>query len=153
MTIDATGKVILLVDDDPEDRMFAREALAAVATGLDIREVVDGIAFLDYVRSPGSDRPFPDLVLLDLKMPRMDGFEALEELRADPALRHIPVVAVYTTATDPEFVRRTYALGANAFLGKPATHEGMINAMRVIVEHWFTVASLPPRGPGPGPSA
>jgi CheY-like chemotaxis protein len=149
MTIDAAGRVILLVDDDPEDRMFAREALTAVAAGLDIREAVDGIAFLEYVRSPGPDRPFPDLVLLDLKMPRMDGFEALAELRADPSLRHLPVVAVYTTATDPDFVRRTYAVGANAFIGKPATHEAMVTAMRIVVEHWFAVAVLPPRGPGP----
>ncbi|MEI8335171.1 MAG: response regulator [Chloroflexota bacterium] len=149
MTIDATGRVILVADDDPDDRMFAREALTAVASGLDIREVADGIALLEYLRDPGPERPFPDLVLLDLKMPRMNGFEALAEVRADPTLRHLAVVAVYTTATDPEFVRRTYALGANAFLGKPTTHEGMVTAMRVVVEHWFTVASLPPRGLGP----
>jgi CheY-like chemotaxis protein len=149
MMVDATGRVVLIVDDDAEDRMFAREALAAVAIGLDIREAEDGIAFLEYVRSPDPDRPFPDLVLLDLKMPRMGGFEALAEVLADPALRHLPVVAVYTTATDPEFVRHTYALGANAFLGKPATHEEMKTAMRVVMEHWFGVAVLPPRGPGP----
>jgi CheY-like chemotaxis protein len=99
------------------------------------------------VRSPGPDRPFPDLVLLDLKMPRMDGFEALAEVRADPALRHLPIVTVFTTATDPEFVRRTYAEGANAFLGKPATHEALVTMMRVLASYWFSVVVLPPPGP------
>lgn len=149
MEIEATGRVILIVDDDPEDRMFTREALVVAAPGVDIREVDDGITFLEYVRSPGRDRPFPDLVLLDLKMPRMDGFEALAEVRADPALRHLPIVAVFTTASDPDFVRRTYAGGANAFLGKPATHEDLVDMMRIVAEHWFGAASLPPRGPGP----
>ena len=149
MTVDASGRVLLIVDDDPDDRMFTREALFAVAPGLDVREVEDGIAFLDYLRSPGPDRPFPDLVLLDLKMPRMNGFEALEAVRADPSLRHLAIVTVFTTATDPEFVLRTYAEGANAFLGKPATREGLVNTMRVLAEYWFGTVSLPPRGPGP----
>jgi len=148
MTVDATGRVILIVDDDPDDRMFAREALAVAAPGVDIREVEDGIAFLAYLRSPGPDQPFPDLVLLDLKMPRMDGFEALAEVRADPALQHLPIVAAFTTASDPEFVRRAYADGANAFLGKPATREGLATMMRVVAEYWFGTVSLPPRGLG-----
>jgi two-component system response regulator len=149
MTVDATGRVLLIVDDDPDDRMFTREALLAVAPGLDVREVEDGIEFLDYLRSPGPDRPFPDLVLLDLKMPRMNGFEALAAVRADPALRHLAIVTVFTTATDPEFVLRTYAEGANAFLGKPATREGLVSMMRVVAEYWFGTVSLPPRGPMP----
>jgi two-component system response regulator len=147
MKVDAAGRVVFVVDDDPEDRMFTREALEVAAPGVDIREIEDGVVLLDYLQSPGPDHPFPDLVLLDLKMPRMDGFEALDAIRADPALRHLPIVAVFTTANDPDFVRRTYAGGANAFLGKPVTHEGLVDAMRVLAEYWFGVASLPPRGP------
>jgi CheY-like chemotaxis protein len=149
MTVDASGKVLLIVDDEPDDRMFTREALLVAAPGLDVREVEDGVAFLDYLRSPGPDRPFPDLVLLDLKMPRMDGFEALAAVRADPGLRHVAIVAVFTTATDPEFVLRTYAEGANAFLGKPATRDGLVSMMHVVAAYWFGTVSLPPRGPGP----
>jgi CheY-like chemotaxis protein len=149
MTVDATGRVLLIVDDDPDDRMFTREALLAVAPSLDVREVEDGIEFVDYLRSTGPGRPFPDLVLLDLKMPRMDGFEALAAVRADPALRHVAIVAVFTTATDPEYVLRTYSEGANAFLGKPATREGLLAMMRVVAAYWFGTVSLPPRGPVP----
>ena len=149
MTVDATDRVVLIVDDDAEDRMFTREALLTAAPGVDVREAEDGVAFLEYLQSTGPDRPFPDLVLLDLKMPRMDGFEVLEVIRADPELRHLPIVAVFTTANDPDFVRRTYADGANGFLGKPATHEELAAMMRVVVAYWFGATSLPPRGLGP----
>ena len=135
--------VILIADDSEEDRAFVCDALRRLDRDLDVREVEDGIELLEYLRSPGPSRPFPGLILLDLQMPRMDGFEALAEIRRDPALSYVPVIAILTTATDPENVRQTYAAGANAFIGKPSSVARMRELMDTLVSHWFDVAILP----------
>ena len=144
MMSQTAGRVVLIADDSPDDRMFTREALLAIAPDLTIREVEDGLQLLDYLAAPTAERPFPNLILLDLKMPRMDGLEALAAIRADPTVSHVPIVAVYTSSADPDSVRRTYAGGANAFVGKPASSAGLSDAMRLIIDHWFGLVSLPP---------
>lgn len=136
-------KTVLIADDSDEDREFITDALRHVDRRLDIHEVRDGVELLEYLRTPGPERPFPDLVLLDLKMPRMDGLEALVQIRADPALRYVPIIAVFTTATDPEFVRRAYATGANAFVGKPSSVAQMRELMSTTVHFWFDSVLLP----------
>ena len=141
--VEAGHRVVLVVDDDPDDRMFVRNALRAVAPDLRIEEAIDGEDALAFLRD--RSRPFPDLVLLDLKMPRKDGLETLSEIRLDPDLRHVPVIAIFTTATDPEFVRQAYLNGANAYVGKPSTMLGMKEIMSGVVRHWFEIATLPRR--------
>jgi CheY-like chemotaxis protein len=136
-------RVILVVDDNEDDRMFVRNALTAVDPSIVVAEAVDGVDALAYLRD--ETRTFPDFILLDLKMPRKDGLETLAEIRRDPRLQHLPVVAIFTTATDPAYVRRAYAVGANAFVGKPSSISGMRDVMAAIVRHWFEIATLPPR--------
>lgn len=132
---------ILVVDDDADDRMFVRRALRTVAGDLHVAEAVDGEQALIYLRD--TSRPFPDLVLLDLKMPRMDGFETLAAIRRDPLLLHRPVVAIFTTATDPESVRKAYRAGANAYVAKPSSMGSLTDMMAGVVRHWFDTATLP----------
>lgn len=135
-----TDRRVLVVDDSEDDRTFVRTALLSVDPDIQISEACDGVEALDYLRS---DRPFPDLILLDLKMPRKDGMETLAEIRRDPDLRHVPVIAVFTTATDPEYVRLAYTTGANAYLGKPSTMASLREVMDAVVKHWFGVVTLP----------
>lgn len=146
MLPDTANRVVLVVDDSDDDRGFVREALGLVAPELRIVEARDGVEALEFLRRP--DVMFPDFVLLDLKMPRKDGLETLADIRADQTLRHLPVIAAFTTATDPEFVRRAYAAGANAYIGKPSSLQGLRMVMAAIVHHWFTIATLPPRMTG-----
>src|SRR4051812_48449788 len=140
--------VILLVDDDADDRMLARDALAESRLANDLREVVDGEELLDYLKRQGkyadpAVSPRPGLILLDLNMPRKDGREALKEIKADPALRHIPVV-VLTTSKAEEDIYRTYDLGVSSFITKPVTFDGLVSVMRVLGKYWFEIVELPP---------
>jgi len=92
--------------------------------------------------APPASSPRPGLVLLDLNMPRKDGREALREMKADPALRSIPVVILTTSRTE-EDIENTYGLGANSFIVKPVTFEGLAQAMKVVTEYWFQIVHLP----------
>lgn len=140
--------VILLADDDEEDRMLAADALEESRVVNDLRFVQDGEELLDYLyhrgryAEPGSS-PTPGLVLLDLNMPRKDGREALKEIKADPDLRRIPVV-VLTTSKAEEDIYRTYDLGANSFITKPVSFEGLVAVMRDIGRYWIEIVELPP---------
>ncbi len=144
---DTNGIVILLADDDEEDRMMASDALRAARLLNDLRMVGDGEEMLDYLHhrgkyaSPGAS-PRPGLVLLDLNMPRMDGREALQQMKADPALRSIPVVILTTSRTE-EDVASTYAMGANSFIMKPVSFDGLVQALQVVTEYWFRIVQLP----------
>lgn len=135
------ARVVLVVDDDKDDRMFVRNALREIDPEIIVAEAVDGFDALDYLRD--TSKPQPALILLDLKMPRKDGLETLAEIRDDPLLRHLPVIAIFTTATDPAFVKRAYATGANAYVGKPSTIAGMREVMAGIVLYWFEIVTLP----------
>ena len=139
--------VILLADDDADDRQLAREALAENRLINDLHEVADGEAMMDYLHHRGeySDHrtsPRPGLILLDLSMPKMDGREALAELKRDPELRQIPVV-VMTTSSAEEDVCRSYDLGASSYVTKPVTFTRLVDVMQAIERYWFEIVELP----------
>lgn len=140
--------LILLADDDEDDRLLVREALAEAGSPGEVRVVPDGAGLLAYLngaqpRAGAGEAPRPGVVLLDLNMPGLDGRETLRRIRADPALRALPVV-VFTTSRSPEDVAQAYALGANTVITKPPTFAGMVDAMRVVCRYWFEIAALPP---------
>ena len=138
---------ILMADDDPEDVMLAEEALEEARLANHFISVADGEELMQYLRREGSfkdpeDSPRPGLILLDLNMPRKNGFEALEEIKDDPALRRIPVV-VLTTSRAEEDVYRSYDLGVNSFVSKPVSFEGLVEAMKVLGQYWFEIVARP----------
>jgi CheY-like chemotaxis protein len=140
--------VILLADDDEEDRMLTADALAESRVVNDFRFVQDGDELLDYLYHRGqyadpASSPTPGLILLDLNMPRKDGREALREIKADPDLRRIPVI-VLTTSKAEEDIYRTYDLGANSFITKPVSFDGLVTVMRDIGRYWIEIVELPP---------
>jgi CheY-like chemotaxis protein len=138
---------ILIADDDVDDRMLARDALAECRLANDVRFVNDGEDLLDYLHqrngytAPGT-APLPGLILLDLKMPRKDGREALKEIKADPKLRRIPVV-VLTTSKAEEDIYRTYDLGVNSFITKPVSFETLVASMKTLTKYWIEIVELP----------
>jgi CheY-like chemotaxis protein len=148
MTLTAPRPItILLADDDPDDRMLARDALDESRLANDLHEVVDGEELLEYLRRQGryadpATAPRPGLILLDLNMPRKDGREALREIKADPELRSIPVV-VLTTSQAEEDIYRTYDLGVSSFITKPVSFEGLVAVMKALGRYWFEIVELP----------
>jgi two-component system, response regulator len=138
---------ILLAEDDADDRLLVKEALAEGRVLNDLRSVEDGEELLDYLRRQGryadpEESPRPGLVLLDLNMPRKDGREALREIKADPDLKRIPVV-VMTTSKAEEDVLHSYDLGANSYVTKPVTFERLVELMRVMGRYWIEFVELP----------
>ncbi len=137
---------VLLVEDDPGDVLMTREAFDEyLHNRLDV--VTDGAAALAYLRheEPYTDAPRPDLILLDLNLPRRDGREVLEEVKADPKLAHIPVV-VLTTSQAEEDVLRSYQLHANAYVTKPVDFDSFIEAIKQIDHFFVSVVQLPSGG-------
>jgi two-component system, chemotaxis family, response regulator Rcp1 len=137
---------ILLVDDDPEDVELTREALAEGRVPSSVNVVADGVEALAYLRGEGryANALLPDLILLDLRMPRKSGLEVLAEVKADPALRCIPVI-VLTTSDAPEDVLKAYDLQASCFITKPSDLEEFQRVMNSLKEFCLTVVKLPPR--------
>lgn len=138
---------ILFAEDDPDDRMLTRDALHESRLRNDLRFVEDGEELMDYLHRRGkhtdpASSPRPGLILLDLNMPKKDGREALQEIKADPDLRQIPVV-VLTTSTAEEDIRRTYDLGANSYITKPVTFESLVCVMSTLGRYWMEIAELP----------
>jgi len=110
--------------------------------------VEDGEQLLDYLRREGeyaslAADPYPGIILLDLNMPKKDGREALQELKADPNLCRIPII-VLTTSQAEEDIVRTYGLGVSSFITKPVSFEGLVEAVRVICQYWIQIVALPP---------
>jgi CheY-like chemotaxis protein len=139
---------ILFAEDDPDDRLLATEALEESHKSFNLRFVEDGEELMEYLYNKGeyADRekfPRPDLILLDLNMPKKDGRQALNEIKADPVLRTIPVV-VLTTSNAREDIRGSYDGGANSYITKPMTFEGLVDLMQTLSEYWFDVVQLPP---------
>lgn len=137
---------VLLIEDNPGDVHLALEALRAVPLAGEIRVVVNGEEALDYIRRVG---PFetattPNLVLLDLNLPRRDGLEVLEALRADEATRFVPVV-VLTSSDAPDDVNRAYASYANCYVTKPVDADEFVEAIQQISDFWLRLATLPGR--------
>lgn len=137
---------ILIADDDPDDRLMASEALAHTYPPCQVSCVEDGEDLLDFLYSRGAyadnGQPLPDLILLDLNMPRKSGVEALKEIKSDLRLKHVPIV-VLTTSKEEEDIYRTYDLGVNSFITKPITYEALLNTMRILGRYWFEVVQLP----------
>lgn len=144
--------VILMADDDEDDRLLARDALEESRVRNDLHFVNDGVELLEYLRRQGAfsdpkNSPRPGLILLDLNMPRMDGREALQEIKKDAALRAIPVV-IMTTSRHDEDIINSYDLGAAGFVTKPITFEGLVDVMRSIGRYWIDIVELPAGGGG-----
>ncbi|MCJ8321240.1 MAG: response regulator [Colwellia sp.] len=138
---------ILLVDDDDDDCLLTKKALSHSNLLHKLTCVGDGQELMDYLyrKEKFQDQnhwPSPDIILLDLNMPRKDGREALKEIRSNADFKHIPII-VLTTAKEEEEVLRSYNLGANAFITKPVTFDGFIKAMDVFSEYWFSIVRLP----------
>jgi CheY-like chemotaxis protein len=137
---------VLLVEDDPGDVLLIEEAFADNKVRNRLHKVSDGVEALAFLRREGdyADVPQPDLVLLDLNLPRKDGREVLAEVKSDEALQQIPVV-VLTTSKAEEDVLRSYKLHANAYVTKPVDFDRFIEVVRQIDEFFVTVVKLPPR--------
>ena len=137
---------VLLVEDDPGDVLMTREAFEDYKLKNQLHVVNDGAEAMDFLRRRGdhADAPRPDLVLLDLNLPRMDGREVLQAIKSDPELASIPVV-VLTTSEAEEDVLRSYSLHANAYVTKPVDFERFIQVVRQIDEFFVTVVRLPTR--------
>ncbi|MET7948276.1 response regulator [Micromonospora sp. NPDC005324] len=149
MTAPVDGKSpieVLLVEDDPGDVLITREAFEEHKLRNRLTVVSDGAEALAYLRQEGqyADAVAPDLILLDLNLPRRDGREVLEEIKKDQDLRRIPVVVLTTSQAD-EDILRSYQLHANAHVTKPVDFERFIYAVRQIDEFFVSVVKLPPR--------
>lgn len=141
---------ILMAEDDADDRMLTREAFNECRLANPLQFVVDGEELMDYLHRRGqyadaARYPMPGLILLDLNMPRKDGREALREIKADPALREIPVV-VMTTSKAIEDVSNSYCDGANSFITKPVSFAALIEVVHTLGKYWLQIVDLPPRG-------
>lgn len=140
---------ILLVEDNPGDARLTKEALLAGRVLNRIFVAADGVEALAFLRHEGqyADRslPRPDIILLDLNMPRMDGRECLAILKADPHLRRIPVVILTTSEADQD-VLKSYDLHANCYIAKPVDIEQFIKVVQSIKQFWLSIVSLPADG-------
>lgn len=144
---DAKPALILLAEDDPGDQELVRRALADSKFHNELRVVSDGREALDYLLQEGKyadpeAAPRPDLLLLDLNMPRMDGRKLLARIREDPKIRRIPAV-VLTTSKRDEDVCEAYDLGVNSYIMKPVTMDGFMQVISKLEEYWFQIVVLP----------
>jgi len=138
---------ILLVEDNPGDERLTREALKEGKVYSNLHWVKDGVEALEFLRKQGKYKgtPRPDIILLDLNLPKKDGREVLQEIKNDDALKRIPVV-VLTTSKAEEDVLRTYNLHANCYVTKPVDLEKFMVVVKTIDVFWLTVVTLPPTG-------
>ncbi len=140
---------ILLVEDNASDEKLTVLALKDCGVTNEVTVARDGAAALDYLLAPGRDadrvdrKPLPTLVLLDLKLPKVDGLEVLRRLRAAEATRFLPVV-VLTASNEDEDVRRSYALGANAYVRKPVEFAEFAEAAKTLAVFWLRLNETPP---------
>ncbi|GAB3696703.1 response regulator [Spirosoma flavus] len=136
---------ILLVDDDEDDRYLTKEAFQQHYPASRISFAEDGEDLMDFLtyqgRYTGASHTLPELILLDLNMPRKDGREALREIKSDRQFRHIPIV-VLTTSDARDDVETSYLNGANSFITKPPTFQRLSEVTRAIVQYWFDVVTV-----------
>jgi CheY-like chemotaxis protein len=137
---------VLLVEDDPGDVLMTKEAFEEHKVGNRLHVVPDGVDALAYLRREGpyQDAARPDLILLDLNLPRVDGREVLAEIKKDESLRSIPVVVLTTSQAD-EDILRSYQLHANAYVTKPVDFDRFVSVVRQIDDFFISVVKLPPR--------
>ena len=138
---------ILLIEDSPSDAHLAQRALANCSIECNVSHAKDGVEALAMLRQEGdfSDYPRPDLIFLDLNMPRKDGRQVLGELRDDAALGSIPVV-VLTTSSDDTDIAETYRLGTNSYIVKPVELQQFFDVVEETQQYWFRTCALPPKG-------
>jgi chemotaxis family two-component system response regulator Rcp1 len=135
---------ILLVEDNPGDARLTREALSMSKVQNNLHHARDGEEAMRFLRRQGAfaDVPQPDLILLDLNLPKRDGREVLEDIKRDPLLMHVPVV-ILTSSQAEEDILRAYRLHANCFITKPVDFEQFIKVVGSIEQFWFTIVKLP----------
>lgn len=136
-----------MADDDEDDRLLTQDALAESRVVNELHFVEDGVELLEYLERRGkfADKavsPRPGLILLDLNMPRMDGREALEAIKANPNLKGIPVV-ILTTSKQEEDMVKGYNLGAASYITKPVTFDGLVELMKTLGKYWVEFVELP----------
>lgn len=137
---------ILLVEDDPGDVELTREGLATGKMFVNLHTVDDGIKALRYLRheEPYVDAVQPDIILLDLNLPRLDGRETLKAIKADERLRRIPVVVLTTSEAETDILT-CYEQGASCYIAKPMGFEAFLKVLRSLEDFWFTVVKMPPK--------
>lgn len=137
---------ILLVEDNPADVRLTMEALKECKIINRLNVVEDGVEALDFLHRQGryADAPRPDLILLDLNLPRKDGREVLAEIKSDERLRLIPTVVLTTSSADEDLLR-AYGLHANCYVTKPVDFGRFIEVVQRLEEFWFSIAKLPPK--------
>ena len=139
---------IVIADDDADDRMLIEDAFVESRLRNPITFVEDGAELMDRLNCEGkfsdrSEHEQPGLILLDLNMPKMDGREALERIKANPRLRRIPIV-VLTTSKAEEDIIKTYDLGVSSFISKPVTFDGLVDVVKTLNHYWIEIVQLPP---------
>jgi len=146
MQSDAKDVDILLVEDNPADVRLTQESLKEVKMSNTLHVVEDGVEAMEFLRKEGKfvDAVRPDLVLLDLNLPRKDGREVLKEIKEDDDLKRIPVV-VMTTSDDEQDVLRSYNLHANCYIKKPVDFNQFIAVVKAMDDFWLTIVRLPPK--------
>ena len=137
---------ILIADDDPDDRLLTSEALSTTELPFHLSYVENGEELIQYLKHSGEYQalspPRPDLILMDLSMPQKNGFEALQILKSDPALRQIPIV-VLSTSREQEDIFRTYDLGVNSYVTKAQNYGSLIHTIQILGKYWLEVVQLP----------
>jgi chemotaxis family two-component system response regulator Rcp1 len=137
---------VLLVEDNSGDVRLMQEAFRDAKMHLDLHVAGDGVEAMEFLLRQGefSRSPRPDLILLDLNLPRKDGREVLAEIKSHPSLKAIPVVVLTTSASDAD-IERSYLLHANCYISKPVELEGFLTVVQSIDDFWLTVVRLPPK--------
>ena len=136
--------VVLIAEDNPTDVMIMREALEGAKVMVELHAVADGVEALEFLRRMGKYKamPRPDLILLDLNMPRKNGHEVLAEVKGNLEFRKIPVVMLTTSEAEDD-VAKAYANNVNCYIRKPVDFENFVQVVRSIEQFWFTVVTLP----------
>jgi CheY-like chemotaxis protein len=148
MTLAGTVAPILIADDDGDDKMMVEKALRENRVANPLVTVADGEELLQYLRRQGryQNAARPCFVLLDLNMPKVDGREALKVIKSDPDLKKIPIV-ILTTSQAEEDILKGYNLGANSYITKPVTFEGLVKVMNSLKNYWLEIVELPDEDP------
>lgn len=138
-----------MADDDAEDCVLVGDALRETGLACELYCVRHGQELFDYLCREGEfvegrNAPFPDMILLDVKMPCMDGRETLRELKANPRFRHIPVIAL-TTSSAADDVKFCYSVGANSYITKPSSFRDWVKLLDILGKYWFETTELPPQ--------
>lgn len=142
--LNATAIDILMVEDNPGDARLTREALKESKICNVLHHVIDGVQAMEFLRKEGAykDAPTPDIIFLDLNLPRKDGRQVLEELKNIPRLKHIPVVVLTTSAAEQDIVK-SYELHANCYITKPVDLDKFVEIIHGIENFWLSIVKLP----------